>query len=101
MPKNTYISLRGGVGEVSLLIGNTIAHKLSSTVLPIVYADMTLRQASASAAISIETRAFTVSDGVEQGMPKVREAFGAARRLIEFYRQHRDTIVHAANQATP
>jgi hypothetical protein len=46
---------------------------------------MTVHQTVASAAIRIETEGFNVADGIEAGLPKVRKAFEASVRLIEFY----------------
>jgi hypothetical protein len=46
---------------------------------------MTVHQTVASAAIRIETEGFKVADGIEAGLPKVRKAFEASVRLIEFY----------------
>ena len=62
---------------------------------------MTIHQAGGSTAIRIETNGFRIEDGIEVGMPKVREAFIAAQRLIEFYRLHRGVLEKAAQEATP
>ena len=101
MPKRTYIRLKGDRGQIDLTFSNTTAHRFCPLVAGLLGVDMTIHQTAKSAAIRIEADGFEPSDGKEAGIPKVREAFTAAQRLIEFYRLHRSVLERAAQEATP
>jgi hypothetical protein len=100
-PKRTYISLKGDRGQIDLTFSNTIAHQFASVVSPWLNPGMAIHQTAASAAIRIETPGFRPDDGFDESLPKLREAFEASQRLIEFYRQHRPDLDQAAREATP
>jgi hypothetical protein len=48
---------------------------------------MSVHQTGRSAVIRIETDGFTVADGIETGLPKVKKAFEATSQLIALYRR--------------
>jgi hypothetical protein len=62
---------------------------------------MSVHQTNASAAIRIETGGFLIQDGIVEGMPKIRAAFGASSRLIALYRDARVELDQGAKAATP
>ena len=62
---------------------------------------MTVHQTSASAAVRIAVPGFQVSEGFNSALPKLRHAFEASCRLIEFYRRFRSELDRHANAATP
>ena len=100
MPKTTNIALKGNHGHIDLTFGNTIAHLLAAKVGEILSDDMTIHQTGASAAIRLQAPPFSIGEGLDTGVPKVRAAFVAAKRLIEFYREHRNRLDRAALEAT-
>jgi hypothetical protein len=73
----------------------------SEAMAPLLESDMAIHQTAAASAIRIETHGFQPADGIPMGIPRVREAFAAAQRLIEFYRLHRAVLDRAAYEATP
>ena len=101
MPKRIYISLKGDRGFIDLTFTNTIAAALHPRIASLLEKGMALHQTGKSAAIRIETDGFAVIDELELGMNKIRAAFSAATRLIEFYRSNRAELDDAARKATP
>jgi hypothetical protein len=100
-PKRIYISFKGDRGHMDLTFSNTTAHVFSESVSRLLAPDMTIHQTAASAAVRIQSPGFRISDGVEIGMPRVRAAFAASVRLIDFYREKRAELEKAARIATP
>jgi hypothetical protein len=100
-PKHVYVSLKGDRGQNDLTFGNTTAHLFRPVIAHLLDSDMFVHQTNASAAIRIETGGFAIADGILEGMPKVRSAFEASSRLIEWYRRSRVEIDQGAKEATP
>jgi hypothetical protein len=100
-PKRVYIELKGQLGRVDLTFSSTIAHLFQPKVSMLLEPDMTIHQAGASTVVRIGTPAFSITDGAEAGLPKVRSAFVAVSRLIAFFRSARADIELAAKEATP
>lgn len=101
MPKRIYISLKGDRGLNDLTFSNTNAHQFGEVVRTLLEPGMSIQQTAASAAVRLETEGFLVTDLPEDGIRKVRAAFEASARLIEFYRNHRDALDKAALAAIP
>lgn len=101
MPKRIYISLKGDRGFVDLTFTRTTAHRFHQQVKAMLTDGMSIHQTGEAAAIRIETDGFAVTDESELGLSRVRSAFSASARLIEFYRENRDELDRAARQATP
>jgi hypothetical protein len=99
-PKRIYLILKGGRGQIDLTFSNTIAPFFRNKIEHLLESDMSVHQTTASAAIRIETTKFRIADGVEAGMPKLREAFEACSRLIALYRRTRAELDKAAKDAT-
>jgi hypothetical protein len=95
MPRHVYISMKGDRGQMDLTFNRVNALAFHGRVASLLDADMTIHQTGASAAIRLQAPGFLISDGVEAGMPKVREAFEACARLIRFYRSHRAVLDQA------
>jgi hypothetical protein len=100
-PKRVYVSLKGDRGQIDLTFAKTTAHEFAKRLQPLLAGDMTIHQTEASAAIRIEIQGFRISEGLDQCMPKVKKAFEASARLIEFYRKHRSLLNQAAAESTP
>ena len=97
--RNTRIEIKGPAGTakktscyVDLMFGNTISDQFESSVGTRMPSGMTVLQTGASTAIRIETPVFDIQDGIEVALPRARLAMEAAKRLIEFYRNNRDSI---------
>ncbi|TAL77461.1 MAG: hypothetical protein EPN75_12905 [Beijerinckiaceae bacterium] len=101
MPKYVYVSLKGGKGNVDLTFKETTAFQFHQLIKQFLEPDMTVTQTGAAAAIRIKSPAFRITDGLVEGLPRVKAAFEAASRLIEFYRRHRAELNACANAATP
>lgn len=101
MPKRVSLELKGKSGDVDLTFGNTIAYLLQPRVAHLLQPDMTVHQTNAAAAIRLRSAAFRIADGIPAGILKVRAAFRAASRLIEFYRAHAAELDRHAKAATP
>lgn len=102
-PKLIYIDLKGYRGHVDLLFTKTSFPVFSSLIAPLLEEGMVPAPASASCAVRLKTPAFTVQEGLDFGLPKVRDAFAAAERLVLFYRRNRealDKIAAATNSPT-
>ena len=99
-PKRTYVEFKGDRGYIDLTFSNTQALAFRFAIADFLPADMAVHQTSASAAIRIEVDGFRVANGIENEMPKVKEALAAAARLIDFYRSHREKLDAAARSAT-
>jgi hypothetical protein len=100
-PKQIQVLIKGDRGYVDLTFSNTTAHLFASAVTATLLDDMTVHQTAAAAAIRIETPGFRVTDGIVEGIPKVRSAFAAAERLVRLYLENRATLDRAAESATP
>ena len=100
MPKRTIVSLKGDRGLMDLAFANTTAHVFGEKAKHLLEDDMSIHQTSASAAIRLEVAGFQVTEG-DDGLHKVREAFKACARLIEFYRKNRSDLDVAAQVSTP
>jgi hypothetical protein len=100
-PKKIYILLKGTRGRTDLTFSKTKSAEFSKGVGHLVKPPMKIIQTGAATAISIEIPSFTIADGLEVGMLKIRKVFAAAQLLVEFYRRHRETLDHAAAEATP
>ena len=92
LPKRIYISFKGDRGFMDLTFSDSLAHELIHLVRPLLDPDMTVHQTGKSAAIRIAVDGFKVSESPATAMPKVRAAFIACERLINFYRDHRGEI---------
>lgn len=101
MPKRVYIFLKGDRGQVDLTFSNTDAAQFHPLATPLLEQGMSIVKTSASAAIRLQVEGFRTSESIDAGMAKVRAAFAACQRLIEFYRQHRSSLDEAAREATP
>lgn len=101
MPKRIYISLKGDRGFVDLTFTRTTAHLFHQEVSTVLMDGMSIHQTGEAAAVRIETDGFAVTDELELGLGRVRSAFSASARLIEFYRHNRAVLDDAARTATP
>lgn len=101
MPKRVSIELKGKNGHVDLTFANTTAHMFQPLVKHLIQPGMTVHQTGAAAAIRLPAPGFAVAEGVQTGLPKVKLAFAAAARLIEFYRSSAGGLLQHANTATP
>lgn len=73
---------------------------LAEEVSDLLHPDMTVHQTRASAAIRLEVEGFSIDEGVEIGLPRVRQAFEASANLINFYRKHKVRLDQSADEAT-
>jgi hypothetical protein len=98
IPRHVYISFKGNRGYMDLTLERCIAHKFRERVRQLLEREpgMTVHQTGQSAAIRLQVRGFSVAEPFEDNEPKVREAFGAYAKLIQFYRTHRKVLDAAA-----
>lgn len=101
MPKRVSVELKGKTGDVDLTFGNTMTYLFRPLVEHLLQPGMTVHQTNAAAAIRLTSAAFRIADGIPDGIPKVRSAFRAASRLIEFYRAHTAELDLHAKASTP
>ena len=101
MPKRVSVELKGKNGQVDLTFANTTSHVFQPLVSHLLQPGMTVHQTGAAAAIRLKAPAFTIADGIPDGLPKVKAAFAAAARLIEFYRASAVELNRHAKAATP
>ncbi len=101
MPKHIYVSLKGDKGHIDLTFTNTIAHIFQPLIKHLLEPNMTVHQTGAAAAIRIKSSGFHIADGIAQGIPKVKAAFEASSRLVQFYRTFRIELDQHAKAATP
>ena len=100
-PRHTYISLKGDRGFIDLTFTASLARLFSPLVNPLLERDMTVHQTGKSAAIRIVVDGFKVSEPDEAELSKVRAAFAASVRLVQFYRLNRETLNNAAFESFP
>jgi hypothetical protein len=101
MPKRVSVELKGKNGHVDLTFANTTAHVFHPLIRPLLQPGMTVHQTGAAAAIRLTAPAFAIADGIPVGLQKVKLAFAAAARLIEFYRSFAGGLNEHAKKATP
>lgn len=101
MPKRTYVRLKGDRGFVDLTFTNTTAYVFHREVAALLGPGMSIHQTAKAAAIRIEADGFAVTDELELALSRIRSAFSAAARLMEFYRANRTELDEAARRATP
>jgi hypothetical protein len=101
MPKRVSVELKGKNGQVDLTFANTTAHIFHPLVRQFLQPGMTVHQTGGAAAIRLTAPAFAIADGIPIGLPKVKLAFAAAARLIEFYRSFSAGLNEYAKSATP
>jgi hypothetical protein len=100
-PRRIYISLKGDRGFMDLTFTASLARLFSPLVKQLLDQDMTVHQTGKSAAIRIVVDGFKVSEPNEPVLSKVRSAFAACVRLIQFYRQNRVSLDKAASESLP
>ena len=100
-PRRIYISFKGDRGFMDLTFTGSVAHLFSDQVREIIQSDMTVHQTGKSAAIRIGVEGFKVSEPWVLTEPKIRNAFSASKRLIEFFRSHRILLESAASRSLP
>ncbi|MEY9185778.1 hypothetical protein ABIG06_007333 [Bradyrhizobium sp. USDA 326] len=101
MPKHVYVSLKGDKGRVDLTFANTTAHMFQQLIKEFLEPKMTVHQTGAAAAIRLKSPEFTIANGIDEGIPKVKAAFEASSRLIQFYRAFRPELDQHAKASTP
>jgi hypothetical protein len=101
MPKYVYVSVKGGKGHIDLSFKDTTAHHFQQLIKHHLEPDMTVHQTGAAAAIRIKSPGFQITDGFAPALPKVKAAFEASARLIQFYRRLRSDLDRQAETATP
>ena len=100
-PRRIYISLKGDRGFIDLTFTSSLARLFSPLVNPLLENDMTVHQTGKSAALRIVVEGFKVSEPEGPALSKVRAAFAASVRLVQFYRQHREALNNAASESLP
>lgn len=100
-PRRIYISLKGDRGFIDLTFTPSLARLFSPWVNPLLERDMTVHQTGKSAAIRIVVEGFKVSEPDGTALSKVRVAFAASVRLVQFYRHNRETLNHVASESLP
>lgn len=101
MPKRVSVEMKGKNGHIDLTFANTTAHVFHLLVKHLMQPGMTVHQTGAAAAIRLTAPEFAIADGIQVGLPKVKLAFAAAARLIDFYRSSAAELNEQANTATP
>jgi hypothetical protein len=100
-PRHIYVALKGEWGFVDLTFTRSLTRLFAPVVQPLLCDDMTLVQTGKSAAIRIRVLGFKVREPHEIAMPKVRLAFSACVRLIQFYRAHREVLNQLSAESFP
>ena len=95
MPATMRLELKCHLGNADLTFYNT-AFPSFLEKLPPLDAGMSPHQAGKSSVIRIKVEPFEVSAPDEAALAKVRGAFESSRRLINFYRRHRNLFSQAA-----
>lgn len=101
IPKHVYVSLKGQQGHIDLTFTETTSHLFQPLVKHLLQPDMTVHKPGAAAAIRLKSPSFRIADGIADGLPKVKAAFAASSRLIEFYRTFAVELDQHAKSATP
>jgi hypothetical protein len=100
-PRHIYISLKGDRGFIDLTFTSSLARLFSPLVNPLLERDMTVHQTGKSAAIRIVVDGFKISEPDGTALSKVRVAFAASVRLVQFYRHNRETLNSVASESLP
>lgn len=77
-PKLVQVHLKGQHGNVDLSFGKTYFPVFVNLAAPLLEEGMTAAAAGASSVVRLKAPKFTIPEGVETGLPKIREAFAAA-----------------------
>lgn len=100
LPKRVTVDVKGALGCVDLTFGSTSLHLFEPHIRHILDG-RTVHQTGQACAIRLGIAPFLVTDGIEVGLPKVEKAFSVATKCVEFYRENRDILNQAAEDATP
>jgi len=100
-PRRTYVGCKGGYGHVDLTFGACLARLFAPRVSAVLEKDMFVQQTGKATAIRIEVPSFEICELDDAVLTKVRAAFGACVRLIQFYRQNRMLLDEAAAASLP
>jgi hypothetical protein len=94
-PKRVYVDLKGRHGRVDLTFSYTRAAEFYSQIKSFLDGK-TVHQAGKAAVIRVNIEPFSVTEGLNIELPKVRQAFAAAEALVQFYLQHKSALDLAA-----
>jgi hypothetical protein len=100
-PRRIYVYCKGGCGYVDLTFSTCLARLFAPRLSAVLEKDMYVQQTGKATAIRIEVPSFEICEPNDAVLTKVRAAFGACVRLIQFYRQNRMLLNEAAAAALP
>lgn len=98
-PKRVSIEIKGRRGYVDLTFAYTKAAQFHGKISPLLD-EKTVHQAGKTAVIRVGTKPFSITEGLEAGVPKVRQALAAAKELVTFYLENRSLLDSAAGDAS-
>lgn len=99
MPRRVEVAYKGGWGFVDLAFSSTTAHRMHELLSSPLPDDMTLHQTGKSASIRITVPEFVITEGWECCKDAITAGFEAASRLIAYFREHRSSLLEAADAA--
>jgi hypothetical protein len=94
-------ALNGDKGLIDLTFNDTAAYVFQPLIKHLLHPEMTVHQTGAAAAIRIKSDGFKIADGLAATRHKIKAAFEASARLIQFYRRSREELDRHAKTATP
>jgi hypothetical protein len=100
-PRRIYIDCKGAFGHIDLTFSACLARLFAPRVAAVLEKDMYVRQKGKAAAIGIEVPSFEICEWDDAVLMKVRAAFSACVRLIQFYRQNSTLLNEAAAASLP
>jgi hypothetical protein len=101
LPRRIYVNAKCDRGHMDLTFSTCLARLFAPVVTPILGSKMYVQQTGKATAIRIEVASFKIGEPDAAVLAKVRGAFGACVRLIDFYRQNREILDKAAASSLP
>jgi hypothetical protein len=98
-PKRVSIELKGKTGHVDLSFADTMAAAFHGQIKDHL-GKLTIHPAGKAAVIRIKIVPFSISEGADIGLAKVRSAFVAAEELVQFYKDNQALLDLAAARST-
>jgi hypothetical protein len=100
MPRQVRLELKGNQGHADLVFPKTDGVRFATAISHALPKPMIAVRAGSTAVVRLRFEPFRVADGIEVGMPKIRQAFEALTVLMEYYRRNTVFLDQAAEGAS-
>jgi hypothetical protein len=101
LPKPVRLEMKGHQGHADLVFPKTDGSRFAAAVAASLPEPMIATRAGSTAVVRIRFEPFRIAEGLEKGLPRIRQAFGALATLVAYYRANKAFLDGAAAAAGP